>query len=244
MSDYTDKDELDFIENLYNEADRQIKEVYKEQKDNRDELLKQLASIMLAYTILNDFMKLSSIDKKKEYNRLSKMVIRGAQTQGDTQNRVIEEMLFTTINKTFNFYSYNVNLKDVREIIGNNFKGKHFSNRIWDNESNVAKTLHKQINDFLNGKVNVNKIKKNIEKTYNTSAYNASRLVDTEVARVHDESFKRLCKETNVKKIRYLATLDRTCSICMEDNGKIFGIGEAPSLPRHPICHCYYDIIE
>ena len=202
MSKYTDEEELEFIESLYNETDKQIKEVYKEQKDNRDELLKQIATIMITYTILNDLIKLSKTDKKKEYNRLSKMITSGAQSQGATQNRVIEGMLFTTINKTFNFYSYNVNLKDVKEIIGNNFKGKHFSSRVWTNESDVAKYLHKQVNDFLNGKVNVNQIKKNIENTYNANAYNAKRLVETEISRVEDEAFKRFCKETGVKKVR------------------------------------------
>ena len=244
MSDYTDKEELDFIESLYNEADKLIKEVYKEQKNNRDELLKQIATIMITYTILNDIMKLSKSEKKKEYDRLSKMVTKYAQAQGTTQNKVIEEMLSSTINKTFDFYSYNVDLKDVREIIGNNFKGKHFSNRVWSNEEKVAKHLHKQVNDFLNGKVNVNQIKRNIEKTYNADAYNAKRLVETEVSRVEDESFKRFCKETNVKKVRYLATLDRTCSICMENHEKVYESGEEPSLPRHPLCHCFYDIVE
>jgi len=244
MSDYTDKEELDFIESLYNEADKQIQEVYKEQKNNRDELLKQLANIMITYTVLNDLMKLSRADKKKEYNRLSNVVMRGAKGQGATQNRVIEEMLTATVNKTYNFYSYNVGLKDVQEIINNSFKGKHFSTRIWDNENIVAKDLHKQVNDFLNGKVNVNKIKKNIENTYNTSAYNAHRLVDTEISRCHDEAFKRFCKETGVKKVRYLATLDRTCSICMADHERIFDSGQEPDLPRHPLCKCFYDIVE
>ena len=64
MSDYTDKEELEFIESLYNEADKQIQEVYKEQKNNRDELLKQLATIMITYTVLNDLMKLSRTDKR------------------------------------------------------------------------------------------------------------------------------------------------------------------------------------
>ena len=244
MSDYTDKEELDFIESLYNEANKQIKEVYKEQKNNRDELLKQIATILITYTILNDLMSLSKLDMKKEYNRLSKLITKAIQGEGVTQNKVIKDILTGTVNKTFDFYSYNASLKDVRKIIESNFKGKHFSSRVWDNEQEVAKHLHKQVNDFLNGKVNVNQIKRNIEKTYNANAYNAKRITETEVSRCEDESFKRFCKETNVKKVRYLATLDRTCSICMADHEKIFVSGEEPSLPRHPLCHCFYDIVE
>ena len=244
MKDYTDKEELDFIEELYNEADELIKEVYKEQKNNKDELLKQIAAIMLAYTILNDLMKLSKAEKKKEYNRLSEMVTSGAQSQGVTQNRVIKDILNSTANKTFNFYSYNVGLKDVREIIGNNFKGKHFSSRVWENESGVAKHLHKQVNDFLNGKVNVNQIKRNIETTYNTNAYNAKRLVETEINRVEDEAFKRFCKETGVKKVMRNEEMDsRTCNECAGINENIYDLADAPG-GLHPLCRGFNTIVE
>jgi len=244
MNDYTDKEEFDFIESLYNEADKQIKEVYKEQKNNRDELLKQIATIMLAYTILNDFMKLSKTDKKKEYNRLSKLITKAIQGEGVTQNKVIKDILTGTVNKTFEFYSYNANLKDVREIIENNFKGKHFSDRVWGHDNDVAKLLHKQTQDFLNGKINVNQIKKNIEKTYNTSAYNIKRLVDTEVNRCEDESFKRFCRETNVEKVMRNEILDMvTCSECEELNGIIYDLDDAPGV-IHPLCRGFNTIVK
>jgi len=244
MSDYTDKEEQDFIESLYNEADRLLKEVYQEQKNNRDELLKQLASIMLAYNVLNDIMKLSTQDKKKEYNRLSKIITVGTKGQGAAQNKFINEILSSTINKTFDFYSYNVGLKDVREIIGNNFKGKHFSSRVWESESDVAKHLHKQVNDFLNGKVNVNQIKRNIEKTYNANAYNTRRLVETEISRVEDESFKRFCRETGVKRVMRNEEMDsKTCSECAGINKNVYDLEDAPGL-LHPLCRGYNTIVE
>lgn len=244
MNKYTDKEELEFIESLYTEADRLIKEIYKEQKNNRDELLKQLADIMITYTILNDLMKLSKQDKKKEYNRLSKIITGGAQGQGATQNKVIKEILTSTVNNTFDFYSYNAGLKDVREIIANSFKGKHFSSRVWKNEEDVAKYLNKQINDFLSGKVNVNQIKRNLEKTYNESAYNVRRLVETEINRVEDEAFKRFCRETGVKRVMRNEEMDsRTCSICAGINENIYDLEDAPG-PVHPLCRGFNTIVE
>ena len=244
MSDYTDKEELEFIESLYAEADKLIKNVYKEQKNNRDELLKQIATIMFAYTILNDLLKLSNADKKKEYNRLSKIVSDAGQGQGATQNKVIEDILFSTVNKTFDFYSYNAGLKDVRAIIENSFKGKHFSSRVWENESEVAKHLNKQVNDFLNGKVNVNQIKRNIEKTYNANAYNAKRLVETEINRVEDEAFKRFCKETGVKRVMRNEEMDsRTCSVCAGVNENVYDLDDAPG-GLHPLCRGFNTIVE
>jgi len=244
MSDYTDKEELDFINSLYDEADKQMKEIYKEQKGNMDELLQQIATVMLTYTILDSLMGLSKKDKSKEYNKLSTSITKRAKAQGTTQNKVIKEILTGTTNKTFDFYSYNVGLEDVREIIANNFKGKHFSERVWANESDVAKHLHKQVDDFLNGKVNVNQIKKNIEATYNTSAYNAHRLVETEVNRVEDEAFKRMCHETGVKHVMRNEEMDsRTCAECAGINENVYELADAPS-GLHPLCRGFNTIVD
>ncbi len=236
--------ELEFIESLYDEADDQIKEVYKEQKKNRDELLQEIAMIMLAYTVLDSLMSLSRVDKIKEYNKMSMLIKKAIKGEANLQESVIENILTNTVNKTFKFYSYNANLKDVRKIIEANFKGKHFSERVWENEENVAKLLHKQINDFLDGKINVNQIKKEIEKTFNNGAYNTKRLVETEVARCEDEAFKKFCKETGVKKVKRNEVLDsKTCEECAKLDGVIFDLDDAPGVV-HPCCRGFNEIYE
>ena len=46
-------DEEKFIEDLYEEANKQLKEIYKEQKQNRDELLQQfIAHHLLGSTFI------------------------------------------------------------------------------------------------------------------------------------------------------------------------------------------------
>lgn len=243
MEENKHDEELEFIEGLYNEAEEEIKEVYKEQKKNRDNLLQELALIMLAYTVLDGLMSLTSKDKKKEYNRLSNIIKTNYRETKEMQNGVITDILTKTVNNTFNFYSYNAGLKDVQAIIDKNFKGKHFSDRVWENEKDTAKHLHKQVNDFLNGKVNVNQIKRDIERTYNTSAYNAKRLVTTEVSRCSSNAFDRFCKEVGVKKVRYNATLDsKLCDDCGQYHNKVFNLNEKIDVPRHPLCRCFYTI--
>jgi SPP1 gp7 family putative phage head morphogenesis protein len=229
-------DEEKFIESLYEEANEQLKEVYKDQKNVRDELLKEIALIMLTYTILDGIMSIGKNDKDKSYKKLSILILNGHKSVGKNQIDIISKTLNSTVKKTFDFYSYNANLKDVKKIIDNNFKGKHFSERVWENENEVAKHLHKQVNDFLNGKINVNQIKKDIEKTYNTSAYNSKRLVETEVNRCEDEAFRIFCKEVGVKKVRRNEVLDRrTCEECASLDGKIYYLDEAPGVV-HPLC--------
>ncbi len=237
-------DEEKFIESLYEEANDNLKEVYKEQKNIRAELLKEIAIIMLTYTILDSLMSMGKSDKYKSYKRLSNLILNGHKNIGKNQIGVLNNILNSTVNKTFDFYSYNTNLKDVRKIIENNFRGKHFSERVWENENEVAKRLHSQIKDFLDGKVNVNQIKKDIEKTYNTSAYNAKRLVETEVNRCEDEAFRRFCKETGVKKVRRNEVLDRkTCEECAALDDKVYDLDEAPGVV-HPLCRGFNTILE
>lgn len=238
-------DEEKFVEGLYEQANEQLKEVYKEQKEARNELLKEIAMIMLTYTILDGLMNIKKNDKDEIYKKLSELIIINYKNISNKEVEVLNNILETTVKKTFNFYSYNSGLKDVRKIVESNFKGKHFSKRIWSNEQEVSKYLHKQVNNFLNGKINVNQIKKDIEKTFNTSAYNAKRLVTTEVNRCEDEAFRRFCKETGVKKIKRNAILDtHTCSDCAEYDGVIYDLDKAPTLPTHPLCRCFYEIVE
>ncbi|WP_443660145.1 minor capsid protein [Clostridium algidicarnis] len=237
-------DEEKFIQSLYDEANEKLKEVYKEQKDNKDKLLQEIALILLTYTILDNLMSLTSKDKTKEYKRLSALIISSTKCQGAIQEKVITNILKDTVEKTFNFYFYNANLKDVKNIIENNFKGKHFSSNIWKNEEDVAKHLHKKVKDFLEGKINVNQIKNDIVKAYNTSAYNSKRLVETEVNRCEDEAFKRFCRETGVKKVKRNEVLDnRICEECKAIDGKIYDLDEAPG-GIHPLCRGFNEVYE
>lgn len=67
-------DEEKFVEDLYEEANEQLKEVYKEQKEIRNELLQEIAMIMLTYTIIDGVMSISSPNKDSVYKKISKIV--------------------------------------------------------------------------------------------------------------------------------------------------------------------------
>lgn len=237
------KEEL-FIESLYKLAEKPLKKIYKHKKLNRDVLLQEVANILLTYTIANDVMVMDRATIEKEYNKMSKLVNDIAKGEAVSQEKIIEELLSTVVKETFSFYNYNKGLKDVKKIIESNFKGKHFSERVWDNEKEVANHLHRKVQDFLKGKVNVNKIRKDIEKTFNTSAYNSKRLVETEVSRCEDDAFRRFCKETGVKKVKRNEILDnRICEECKAIDGKIFDLDKAPGI-IHPLCRGFNEVYE
>lgn len=233
-----------FIESLYKLAEKQLQKIYKFKRVSRDAILQEIANVLLTYTIANDVMVMDRATIEKEYNKMSKLVNDIAKGEAASQEKIIEELLSTVVKETFSFYNYNKGLKDVKKIIESNFKGKHFSERVWSNEKNVANYLNKQINSFINGKISVNQIKKDIEKTFNASAYNAKRLVTTEVSRCQNEAFRKLCEETNVKKVKRNAILDsKTCDDCYPLNGKVYELKEMPQI-SHPMCRCFYEVYE
>ena len=224
--------------------DEELKKTYKTKKESRNELLKAIAMILLTYTIVDNVLSLSKKDYNKEYSLLGALIVKLSKGNIKQEINNTTNILRNTVKNTYKHYSYNYNLKDVKKIINDNFKGKHFSDRIWENEQAVAKKLTQQCQDFLKGKINVNQIEKEIKNTYNTSAYNAKRLVETEVSRCHSAAFDRFCKETGVKKVKYVARRCKTCDRCLSYDGKIFDFKNKPELPRHPSCSCYFSVVE
>lgn len=233
------------ISSLYDEADEEMKQVYTEQKKNEKELLNEIALIMLTYKILDDVMELTVTQRNKELKRLSKIIKKGIKGQATLQEETIFNILTSITGKTFDFYSYNRSLKDVRKIVEANFRGKHFSTRVWRNENEVSKYLENQVKKFLDGKIGVNDIKAKIRVGFDASKHSAERLVTTEVSRCSNKAFDRFCKEVGVEKVRYNAILDsRLCPICAPFHDKQFDFNEKIEVPQHPFCRCFYEIIK
>lgn len=239
------KVEVNFVESLYAMSQDELKELYKLLRKNRDELSQKIADILLKYTINDNVMELTKSEANKLYSEISREIKKSGSNAAKLEETIAKQVLTEVVKNVCDYWNYNIKFEDVRAIINANFRGKHFSDRVWEKEREVAKKLHQQVKDFLDGRINVNQIRKELEKTFNTSAYNARRLVETEVARCQDEAFKRFCIETGVKKIKRVATLDKgTCNDCSSDDGTVYELNKAPTLPQHPLCRCYFTVEE
>ncbi|WP_346905969.1 phage head morphogenesis protein [Clostridium sp.] len=237
------KDKEEFIQDLYDQAEEELKDVYKKKKEDRDKLLQQIAMIMLAYTILNGFMSMTKNEKDKESSKISNDIKKYAKGQIEIQTSVIGKILKSTVEQTYDRYSYNYKLKDVRNIIDKNFEGKHFSKTVWKNEQKTANDLNKLLNQFLDGKIGVNKIEEVIKNKYGSSSYEAKRLTETELNRCEAEAFKSYCRFVGVKKVIRNEILDsKTCEICAGVHGKVYDLEKAPD-SIHPCCRGFNDMI-
>lgn len=231
-----------FLEDIYKSSEEGLKEVYKEQEENKENILKEIAMILLTYTIVDNVLSLNKKEKDSCYNKLSKLILSmfGAEIKNSTET--INNILIDVAEKNLKYYGLKDNKRFIEKLVNEHYRGLKFSDRVWNNGNDVSKMLHKEIKDFLDGKINTNQIKSHIEKRFGVNKYNVKRLVDTEIARIESKVTENYFKEYGIKKVRYNACLCNTCDKCMSDHNKVFNVDDSnrPSLPRHPNCQCFY----
>lgn len=118
---------------------------------------------------------------------------------------------------------------------------KNWSKRIWKDRQILGKALDATLKEGIARGYPLQKIARDIKLKFQTSTYNAMRLVRTETTHVHEQATVRLYKDTNTEKYVYMATIDdRTSAICRKLNGHHFFVKDAqPGVnlpPMHPNC--------
>lgn len=120
--------------------------------------------------------------------------------------------------------------------------GKNFSSRVWDNTNDLANRIYNDVLECVRTGKRPNAIAKKIKDDFGSSAYQAKRLVQTELARVVSDAQIDIYKTSGVvKKVMWTATLEsNTCDYCADLDGKYFDMDDAPKIPAHPNCRCCY----
>lgn len=120
--------------------------------------------------------------------------------------------------------------------------GINFSERIWGkHRTALINDLEKGLTQMIIRGESPDKLIKFITKKYNVSKAVAGRLVLTESARVASEGQVDMFKQSGVKRVQFIATLDeRTSEICRYMDGKIFDVKDLQigvnQPPLHPNC--------
>lgn len=105
---------------------------------------------------------------------------------------------------------------------------KNWSKRIWKDRQLLGKALETTLKEGIARGLSTAKIARDIRLRFQTSTYNAMRLVRTETTHVHEQATLRLYKDTSTDKYVYMATIDsRTSSICKDLNGRQFWVKDA-----------------
>lgn len=130
----------------------------------------------------------------------------------------------------------------IQNLLKENWSGGgNFSESIWKNKEQLVNTLDDIVMKGLATGESFDKMSNELAKRMNTSASNAKRLIMTESARMDNQGLLDWYKESGIKQIQFIATLDnRTSEICRAMDGKIINIEDAQIglniPPLHPYC--------
>lgn len=237
------EEEIEFIRGLYDEANKKIEEIYAEHKSNKEELLKEIAFVLLLYKISDTIMKLNDTEKLKLNKKFLTIIKKFFNKQVKLTDKIITEILEETAKNTYEFYGGKYTQKNIEDIVNKKYKGEVYTQRIKDNENKIANKLNNDIKDFIDGNIDVNTIKDNIEGTYSQNDYDVRRLTESEVNRTENVAFIVLAKEAGVKKVYRHEVLDnKICLDCLAINGQPFDIDEAPDGAIHSFCRGWNSI--
>jgi len=128
----------------------------------------------------------------------------------------------------------------VNKAINAPIAGKNFSERIWNNTNDLANRIYNDVLECIQTGKRPNQIAVEIKRDFGSSAYEAKRLVNTELAKVVNDAQLEVYQNSNVvEKVMYTATLEEnTCEDCGKLDGQYFDKYKAPSIPQHPNCRC------
>ena len=244
---------------IYEKYSKQINEIARTQKKSVFTILDEIAKIILEYNVKNEVLDITIHEKlklKKQMNKLINDIFKGEyKSEKDATTSILIDVAEDTYYSSCYIYGLGISytLKPVKQnilnkIINKKIDGKTYSSRIWRNKNKVAKTLKKEVNDFLNGKTDINTISKNIKYRFDVNYNISDRLVRTEIAKVQCQANEVWAKEHNIKKQLFCATLDRrTSNICQSLDGKIYDFDDEDKKipPLHPNCRsCLIDIVD
>ena len=138
------------------------------------------------------------------------------------------------------------NAAKAKAIVNSSFHNATFSDRIWMYQDILRDDLDRVLQTGLIQGKNPRVLAREVRDKFNTTTYNAERLMRTELARVQTEAQKQSFERNGFDMYEFIcnfhASKHGTCDICKGLNGKHFKVqdmmpGEnAP--PMHPHCRC------
>jgi len=129
----------------------------------------------------------------------------------------------------------------INKILNENWSGENYSKRIWSNTNKLAEDLRQTLTTAAMTGESITKTSKKLAEAFNTSDYNARRLIRTETTYATNQAELLAYDELDIDRYEFVATLDRrTSTICQKMDGKVFETKEAKAgvnLPAmHPNC--------
>lgn len=139
----------------------------------------------------------------------------------------------------------------VEAVVNGSFHSATFSQRIWGNMNAFKADLDKLLVQTITQGKNPRYMARKLRNLFDSSKYEAERLMRTESARVQTEIQNQSYKKYGIDEYEYIAE-PTACPVCLPLNGKIFKVEDLSpgqnASPMHANCRCstapYVDRVE
>ena len=234
-------------------ADDEMIPVYAEQKKSLDALHVFIGLLFIKYAI-NGFLKPNTMQKANITVEVQEKLKTMGKDLGESEVSKVTDILDKVYEDTYYKNAYtmesgmDVNLKFgmlkqefIDAAVNAKLDGELFSDRIWENKSDMIDKLQSALIDCMNGNTTIDKIGKDIQNTFNVSAYESKRLVITELTRIQAQAQTDIGVSAGCTKQMWSSALDdKTCDECASLDSQIFDIDDSsrPEMPLHPFDRC------
>ncbi len=129
----------------------------------------------------------------------------------------------------------------VESVVFASFNGATFSERIWGNNQALKADLDRLLIRSITQGKNPRELARELRNLFDSTKYEAERLMRTETARVQIEVQKKSYLENDVEEFEFVAE-PSACDACKPLDGKTFKVAKMESglnaSPMHPNCRC------
>jgi len=226
---------------------KKIKKILGKYKNAQNQTLNDVNAVIVRYLDDNG----NIVYSQKLLEELRDSIVNGVQGLSDEETKIVSDFLKSSYETAYvNTASaisamgikkdFNIKRKEfIDAAVNAPVDGLRFSERIWNNTNKLANRIHNDVVNCVQTGQRPNEIARQIKKDFGSTSYQASRLVNTELARVVNTAQMDVYKESGVvEKVRWDATLEsNTCDDCIDLDGKLFDLDNAPPL-QHPGCRC------
>jgi len=233
-------------------TDAQMKEIYKEQKKALNTLDVLLGAMFIKYGV-DGLLRMTS--KQKGSMGFKQMLKSIGKTLGTSEIAKVTDILGNVFKDTYYKSAFTmemgmpinlkfdmINKEFINQAVNKKFKGELFSDRIWKNKGLLIDRLQGSLEDAMKGKTTIDKVARNIRKTFNTTAYESSRLAQNEAGMMAIDAQDAIARSAGVEEVMWSATLDdRTVDYDASLDGIVWGIDEKHPIPiydTHILCRC------
>lgn len=235
-----------------NRAKKPLKEILKAYKTALDNVQDEIAAITARYEV-DGVVNISSKQRYSTLKSLEGKLKKEINALGEINVKTTTDLLTDIYSESYYMTAYAIDKgmdvvldfailrpEFVEAAVNTSIENIPFSKRIWKNQNDLLNRLYQDIQKALiNGK-STEKLARQIKKDFGVTAYQASRLINTEVTRAMAMAQDEIYSNSDVvQKVMWDATLDSlTSQECAELDGEYFPKEKHPSPPNHPNCRC------